>query len=294
MRRALHIFTVVYLPYYVVLYFYEDIGICTRVGMASDTRPNRPDKVREKIMLKPGFHLSDWVRLSQALGGKPLRKITRTELALHNSQYDCWTAYKGKVYDVTQYLAYHPGGMPKLMLGAGNDCTVMYNKYHPWVNAETMLAKCMIGILIPDDGEDTSKSVANDTAATAVSVLYAAAAIRTATSSHDEVLSAFDERAHNDDDDVNIVKLSLTRIDSGNHEVSPSSSSLLKNASSVLSLSLNADSGIDVLVSDDVFTSGRNLKVTAEDACSPTSDSNDAGGGDAFVIDTIKSSDKDS
>jgi len=32
----------------------------------------------------------------------------------------------GKVYDVTYYLNYHPGGKDKLMLGIGQDCTPLF------------------------------------------------------------------------------------------------------------------------------------------------------------------------
>lgn len=125
--------------------------------MASDTRALKDGKVREKVVLKPGFHLSDWVRLCQVSSdmsgrnGGPLRKVTVSELAQHKSQFDCWTAYNGKVYNITNYLHYHPGGIPKLMAGAGKDCTKEFNKFHAWVNAESMLSKCLVGTLVPDE-----------------------------------------------------------------------------------------------------------------------------------------------
>lgn len=84
-------------------------------------------------------------------GSGPLRKISAAELAEHASQFDCWTAYNGRVYNITQYLPYHPGGIPKLMQGAGKDSTALFNKYHPWVNCQSMLAKCLIGVLSADE-----------------------------------------------------------------------------------------------------------------------------------------------
>lgn len=33
------------------------------------------------------------------------------------------------------------------MMGAGKDCTALFNKYHQWVNGDSMLAKCQIGVL---------------------------------------------------------------------------------------------------------------------------------------------------
>ena len=133
--------------------------------MASDTRPLVNGKVREKVALQPGFHLMDWMRLTQHMNRSTLRKITVEELATHNSQFDCWTAYNGKVYNITQYIAYHPGGGPKLMEGAGKDCTALFNKYHRWVNIDSILGKCVIGELVVEEaappneeGKDEAKS----------------------------------------------------------------------------------------------------------------------------------------
>ncbi|XKT75200.1 MAG: cytochrome b5 domain-containing protein [Patescibacteria group bacterium UBA2103] len=36
--------------------------------------------------------------------------ISEEDLAMHNSADDCWIAYKGTVYDVTDWLSKHPGG----------------------------------------------------------------------------------------------------------------------------------------------------------------------------------------
>ena len=99
--------------------------------MASDTRPptDKLGRVREKVAVKPGFHLVDWMRLMQASNnfdtrnGGPPRPISRQELKQHKSEFDCWTAYQGKVYNVSQYLPYHPGGAKVLLATGGRDCT---------------------------------------------------------------------------------------------------------------------------------------------------------------------------
>jgi|TARA_B110000285_G_C15063494_1_gene583718 cytochrome b involved in lipid metabolism len=51
---------------------------------------------------------------------------TLEEVAQHTAQDDCWTIYKGKVYDVTEYAKVHPGGK-KIFLGKGKDCTALYD-----------------------------------------------------------------------------------------------------------------------------------------------------------------------
>ena len=41
-----------------------------------------------------------------------------------------------QVYDVSQYLEFHPGGIPELMRAAGTDATALFNQVSAW---ETML-----------------------------------------------------------------------------------------------------------------------------------------------------------
>lgn len=118
--------------------------------MASDTRAPAQ---REKVALRPGFHLADWLRLHNVrTPAATIKKITKTELSAHASEFDCWTAYNGRVFDITSYIPYHPGGEQKLTkLAAGRDCTALFNKYHAWVNMDSILGKCFIGMLINDE-----------------------------------------------------------------------------------------------------------------------------------------------
>ncbi len=107
----------------------------------------------------------DWMRLcdgkksSSFKNNKPLQKIDKVELKKHNMQSDCWTAYNGKVYNITQYLDYHPGGITILMQGAGKDCTNLFNKYHRWINIDNMLSTCLVGELTGDIDEDIEEII---------------------------------------------------------------------------------------------------------------------------------------
>jgi cytochrome b involved in lipid metabolism len=121
------------------------------IPMASDIRPptdKKTGKARAKVSLRPGFHLMDWMRLP--LRPARPRAISSAELASHCTKYDCWTALHGKVYNITQYMDYHPGGGSILMKGAGKDCTALFNKYHAWVNIDGLLTKCLVGVLADD------------------------------------------------------------------------------------------------------------------------------------------------
>lgn len=118
-------------------------------------------KKREKIPPKTGFGLSDWNRLLQVTndlaqrGGKPLRnKIPLKEVRLHNSVHDGWTILRGKVYCISPYLPYHPGGTKILKSILGKDATALFEKYHPWVNEERLVGKLLLGFVDPSRSSD--------------------------------------------------------------------------------------------------------------------------------------------
>ena len=64
---------------------------------------------------------------------------------------DAWTVLGGRVYNISPYLPFHPGGEPELLRGAGRDGTRLFGEVHPWVNYEGMLAACMVGILVSEE-----------------------------------------------------------------------------------------------------------------------------------------------
>ena len=80
------------------------------------------------------------------LKGKTIQ-VSHQELAKHNKLEDCWMSIRGKVYNVTRYMEFHPGGAEQLMRGAGKDATSLFDEYHAWVNIDQLLAKCYIGPL---------------------------------------------------------------------------------------------------------------------------------------------------
>jgi cytochrome b5 len=38
------------------------------------------------------------------------KKFTIKEVSEHDKEKDCWIIIKGKVFDVTKFLQFHPGG----------------------------------------------------------------------------------------------------------------------------------------------------------------------------------------
>lgn len=122
--------------------------------------PSRLKGQRQKVALAPGHSPLDWAALNSKTPNHILRglkfdsppapyvKITKEELGSHRSRTDCWTSINGRVFNLTRYVDFHPGGVEEIMKCAGRDGTAMFNKYHSWVNADRLLEKCMVGILI--------------------------------------------------------------------------------------------------------------------------------------------------
>lgn len=50
-------------------------------------------------------------------------------LSQHNTPGDAWSAFNSKVYNLTPYLRFHPGGEKELMRCAGRDGTKLFSEW---------------------------------------------------------------------------------------------------------------------------------------------------------------------
>ncbi|KAF2157585.1 cytochrome b5 [Myriangium duriaei CBS 260.36] len=111
---------------------------------------------RNKIQLKPGHSPLDWATLTRSgknLAGVPgLQRVTPSMLKFHHGRKgrDAWASYRGKVYNISPYLPFHPGGEGELMRAAGKDGEKLFMEYHPWVNWDNMLGSCLVGIMVSE------------------------------------------------------------------------------------------------------------------------------------------------
>ena len=112
------------------------------------------DKKKRKVPLRPGFSLGDWLKLNKSgkdlagTGGQML-EVTMEEVARHNTEQDAWMVLGIHVYNVTEYLDFHPGGKPEIMRAVGGNGSPLFNSIHPWVNYQYFLKNCLVGRLIP-------------------------------------------------------------------------------------------------------------------------------------------------
>ncbi|KAI1868519.1 uncharacterized protein JN550_006435 [Neoarthrinium moseri] len=135
------------------------------------THSARPSKPSRKVVLEPGHSPLDWARLANGpasdlrnLGpGAPYLKVTPSMLKRQTGRRgkDAWTALGGRVYNISPYLPFHPGGEPELLRCAGRDGTKLFGEIHPWVNYEGMLASSLIGMLV-EEGEETGNGAMDE------------------------------------------------------------------------------------------------------------------------------------
>ncbi|CAJ0823619.1 3992_t:CDS:2 [Entrophospora sp. SA101] len=80
---------------------------------------------------QPGHSSLDWAKLKSSgvdlKGVSEIRNYTLEELKKHNRRDDAWSAFNGKIYNITPYIKFHPGGEKELMRGAGKDGTKLFN-----------------------------------------------------------------------------------------------------------------------------------------------------------------------
>lgn len=107
-----------------------------------------PKKPSRKVALAPGHGPLDWANLKKSgqdlrvrfislalcllansgtsQGVDTLMRVTPSMLKQHNKKDDAWSAFNGKVYNITAYLPYHPGGEKELFRVAGRDGTKLF------------------------------------------------------------------------------------------------------------------------------------------------------------------------
>lgn len=71
-------------------------------------------------------HKEDWHKVE----GKSLPIISRAELSKHMSpETGIWVSFRGAVYDITSFVANHPGGVEKIMTAAGQSVEPFWGLY---------------------------------------------------------------------------------------------------------------------------------------------------------------------
>ncbi len=136
------------------------------LGLPSTAGPTlKTPNARGKVLLSPGHSPLDWASLQRSgknlSGVDSLVRVTPAMLKEKNGRKGkpAWSSYQGKVYNISPYLPFHPGGEGELRRSAGKDGTKLFMEVHPWVNWENMLGECVVGILVSEEQVAVSKDV---------------------------------------------------------------------------------------------------------------------------------------
>ncbi|VDK77257.1 unnamed protein product [Dibothriocephalus latus] len=122
--------------------------------------PKKPDRTK-LCLLTLAFvfsavsgigHWNKYTRSAEYLSLTPENKpISEDELMKHYSPEDMWMAlsHNGKlrVYDVTKFAEYHPGGYDLIATNAGTDATEEFRCAHAYVSAD-MISRLQKGYLV--------------------------------------------------------------------------------------------------------------------------------------------------
>ena len=93
-----------------------------------------------RVTLEPGYSQLAWIKLSAGAdlsGGVGLANEEdeeswphwpAAEVRKHNTAEDAWIILRRKVYNITPYLRYHPGGVNILVRATGKDGTQLFDK----------------------------------------------------------------------------------------------------------------------------------------------------------------------
>jgi len=114
-------------------------SLLTAAGLAPAAIPMR------KVAVGEGRTQIGFIKMMEGNKKPEQRRVPRSEVALHNKRSDCWVIFNNKVYDVTPYLPYHPGGKSVLAQYGGKDGTEAFYEAHRWISIEGLMSKCCLG-----------------------------------------------------------------------------------------------------------------------------------------------------
>lgn len=76
-----------------------------------------------------------------------LRPLCYSEISKHSKEDDCWIIIGGLVFDVTEFMHYHPSGKHEILQWGGKDATIPFKQAHSYLNYRNILSSVQIGYI---------------------------------------------------------------------------------------------------------------------------------------------------
>jgi len=80
-----------------------------------------------------------------------MKEYTMEEVQKHNKENDLWLVIDGNVYDVTNFLSNHPGGINPLLNRGGQDVSTYFHnitKHKSNAEMSTLMKSMLIGKVV--------------------------------------------------------------------------------------------------------------------------------------------------
>lgn len=106
------------------------------------------EDVDEKAGVTVEVNADNVITPTVTVDAKKVATFTMADVAKHNTASSCYTAVNGSVYDVTAWIAKHPGGEKAILGTCGKDASAAFDKKHGGqARPESEIANYKIGIL---------------------------------------------------------------------------------------------------------------------------------------------------
>lgn len=107
--------------------------------------------IRRTNVLSRHFGAVAVASCSSAVSKVSKKTVTMAEVRKHDDEHDCWVVINNRVYDVTAFMADHPGGVTTLMRAGGTDATEDFEMLHPPNTLEKWVHKVVFMGELTDD-----------------------------------------------------------------------------------------------------------------------------------------------
>lgn len=115
--------------------------------------------------------LTSMLFVSQAVAAQA---FTAADVAQHSTGTDCWLIIDGKVYDVTPYIPFHPGGRNEIVSLCGTDATSAFGGVGHSSGAQNLLQNYYVGDLaVPDVVPPVIVLLGQNPASVSIGAVYA-------------------------------------------------------------------------------------------------------------------------
>jgi cytochrome b involved in lipid metabolism/ferredoxin-NADP reductase len=114
------------------------------------------DLLIKQLVASHRYNSDVFTPTSMALQQAAAQPIYRSDIAYHNTKNDCWIIINNRVYDLSKFINFHPGGKKIILVNAGKDGSADYNDIGHQENSqiEALLLNEQIGVLAKTDFSD--------------------------------------------------------------------------------------------------------------------------------------------